>query len=492
MLNLSPVRLLTLVVAAVLLLLLLLVAVLLTDTLLNIRHNLERAPDWVWMLVLTGFGFFSLFSGWLIIRILRPSRKAAQPLPEVVDEDSVREKLAQTKASGVDTALAEQELEKLQQRRQAGIIHIALYGEISSGKSSLIKALLPHAEVNISVKGGTTQQLDEYRWSSAAGDQLVLTDMPGLNETGLQQQQLSRQEALRAHLVIYLCDGDLTRSQMDELAQLAGLKKPLILALNKTDRYSAEQLQQLKERLQQRVKELNIRELITIRSATTQQVIRITADGCEEPVERAQPALLDELKAAIQRIIDGDPQVLETLRDSAVFSLIGSQLDTALAQQREQQALDITRSYSTKAVVAAVAAITPGTDILIQGYLATQMIKELSELYQIPVRKLDVELLLKLVQQHVRTHVTLLLAVAGNALKAFPGAGTLTGGILHAIAYGFLFETLGKSIARSLHSRGELHPLQVASQFEENLGENIKTSAGYYAALAFRQLRKKD
>ena len=183
--NLSPIRLLTLLAVAVLLLLLLLVSVLLTDTLLNIRQNLERAPDWVWMLVLTGFGFFSLFSGWLIMRILRPAKKISQPRPVVVDEDSVREKLAQSKASGVDTTLAEQELEKLQQRREAGVVHIALYGEISSGKSSLIKALLPDAEVSISVRGGTTQRLDEYRWSSAAGDQLVLTDMPGLNESCL-------------------------------------------------------------------------------------------------------------------------------------------------------------------------------------------------------------------------------------------------------------------------------------------------------------------
>ena len=201
---------------------------------------------------------------------------------------------------------------------------------------------------------------------------------------------------------------------------------------------------------------------------------------------------MDTLKSAIQRRIDADRDALENLRDSAVFSLVSSHLDKALQQQREQQALDITRAYSKKAVVAAVAAITPGTDILIQGYLATQMVKDLSALYQVRARSMDIDLLLELVQKHVRTHVTLLLAVSGNALKAFPGVGTLTGGILHAVAYGFLFETLGKSIARSLASRGELHPIQVASQFEDNLGENSKTTAGYYAKLAFKEFQQKD
>lgn len=490
--NLSPVRLLILLTVAVLLLLLLLLGLLLTDTLLNIRSNLEQAPTWVLMLVLTGFGLFALFSGWLIFRLLRPSKREQQKQSEKIDENSVLEQLQQSKADGIDTHEAEIELEKLNQRRDAGEIHIALYGEISSGKSSLIKALLPEANVQVSVTGGTTQSLDEYRWTSTAGDQLIVTDMPGLNESSGTGQQLSQQEAQRAHLVIYVCDGDLTRSQSDEIMQLGNLKKPMILALNKTDRYNGEQLEQIKNRLQLRTTEMGISELVTISSGGIQQVVRINADGSEESNERTQPPQIDALKAAIQSCIDGDRDALENLRDSAVFSLVSAQLDSALAKQREQQALDITRSYSKKAVVAAIAAITPGTDILIQGYLATQMVKDLSALYQIPARSMDIDLLLELVQKHVRTHVTLFLAVAGNALKAFPGAGTLTGGILHAIAYGFLFETLGKSIAKSLASRGELHPLQVASQFEDNLGENIKASAGYYAKLAFKEFRQKD
>jgi hypothetical protein len=492
MLNLSPIRLLTLLAVGVLLLLLLMVAVLLTDTLLNIRHNLEQAPQWVLVLVLTAFGLFLFLAGWLVVRVLRPARKNQQPAPQKIDESSVLDKLQQSKTSGIDTSRAELELQKLEQRRQAGVIHVALYGEISTGKSSLIKALLPDAEVGVAVQGGTTRSLAEYGWTSPAGDELILTDMPGLNESGTIHQQLSQQEALRAHLVIYVCDGDLTRSQAEEIRQLGELKKPMILALNKTDRFNNQQLEQLKARLQQRVKELAITELVTISSARSQQVVRIQPDGSEEWVERTLPFQTGALKGAIQRVIDGNSQTLESLRDSAVFTLVSQQLDAARAQQREQQALEITRSYAKKAVVAAIAAVTPGTDILIQGYLATQMVKALSELYEVPARSVDIDLLLKLVQQHVRTHVTLFLAVAGNALKAFPGAGTLTGGVLHAIAYGFLFETLGKSLAKSLHSRGELHPLQVASQFEDNLGENIKTSAGHYARLAFKQLQQKD
>ncbi len=491
--TLSPIRLLTLLAVAVLLLLLLLLGLLLTDTLLNIRSNLEQAPDWIWISVIGGFSLFGLLSLWMLLRLLRPRASTPHPAtPSDIDEHSIKARLERGRHAGIDTRIAEEELEKLRQRREAGDIHVAIYGEISSGKSSLIKALLPGAEPTIAATGGTTQSLDEYHWTSPAGDRLILTDMPGLNENDGDMQSAAQQEAQRAHLVIYVCDADLTRSQSQQISQLAALRKPMILALNKSDRYSAAELEQITQRLEQRRVELGIQHLVTIRSGGVQQVVRIDADGQEQLSERRLAADVDSLKQAIQRQIDGDRHALESLRDSAVFSLVARQLDEAMAQQRDQQAKQITQGYAKKAVVGSVATITPGTDLLIQGYLATQMIKELAALYDAPVRNIDIELLLKLVQQHVRSHLTLLLAIAGNALKAFPGVGTLSGGIAHAIAYGFLFETLGKSIAESLRTRGELHPLQIASHFEDNLGEHIEKSAGYYAKLAFRQLKDKD
>ena len=44
----------------------------------------------------------------------------------------------------------------------------------------------------------------------------------------------------------------------------------------------------------------------------------------------------------------------------------------------------------------------------------------------------------------------MVVAVIGNGLKAFPGLGTLSGGALHAIAYGLLFDRLGHALLESL------------------------------------------
>jgi len=80
--------------------------------------------------------------------------------------------------------------------------------------------------------------------------------------------------------------------------------------------------------------------------------------------------------------------------------------------------------------------------------------------------------------------------VAGNALKAFPGVGTLTGGLVHAVAYGLLFDSLGRAVTETLAARGAL-PEQVALRtFEEKLSEDVETRARRLAKLAAAQVRR--
>lgn len=491
--NKSSIRLILALLTGIALLFTLLLGILLTDTLVNIWHNLREAPLWLQTGVATLLILFSLLSGWLVLRVLRPPKTLpGAEHQEPPDRETLEQQLQTAQDHGLDTSMAEQELHKLEERRAAGRIHVALFGDISSGKSSLIKALLPDAQVRTEVTGGTTRDIETYTWSSPAGDELVLADMPGLNEVGGKLDELAREEALRAHIVLYVVDGDLTRSQANELQALLKLKKPTLVALNKSDRYSDADLEQVRERLQQHLDGMGKAEVVPVSTGTTVTALRQLPDGSEEAVERQLPPKVDALQQALQRIIDNHADTLDSLRDSSVFVLVQRRIDEQLRIHRREEAQKIVSGYAQKAVVGAIAAMTPGTDILIQGFLGTQMIRDLSKLYDIPVRKVDVELLLELVQKQVRKHLTLVLAVAGNALKAFPGAGTVAGGVLHAIAYGFLFDALGKSLAASLESRGELHPLQVANQFEDQLGEDIKASAAHYARLAFREVTRRN
>ncbi len=477
-----------LAVGLTLLLVALLWAVLmLTETAFQVWERLRGGPTWFLVGYAAGFLLLSLGAGYLVWRLLWPARRArgqaAAPVP-VADPAALERRLGAAEEGGVDTAQARAELRRLRQRKAAGTIYVAFFGEISSGKSSLVRALVPEAQPAVGVAGGTTRALQEYRWRSPAGDELVLTDMPGTNEVGGELEPMARDEAQRAHLVVYVCEGDLSRSQHEELKRLLDLGKPTVLALNKSDRYRPDELDLLAQRLTERLEGRPRTELVRVQAGGQREAIRLLPDGREERVTRGIPPQVEALREALQRHLDEDPEVLDRLRDSAVFRLAGTRLEGATAAHRRARAQELVTQYARKAIIGALAAVTPGTDLLIQGYLGVSLIKELARLYEVPVRQVDTDLLLDLAQRHIGRTLTLVLAVAGNALKAFPGLGTVAGGLAHAVAYGLIFDSLGRAVADSLATRGALRPAQAARSFEEYLSDDLETSARRMARLA--------
>ena len=461
----------------------------LTDTAFAVWSRLESSPSWFFYLY--GAAFLGIFGigGWALWRLLWPpsktGRAAAQiEAPAEIDREALEQRVEKASEAGIDIESVRKELALLQERKAAGKIHVSFFGEISSGKSSLIKALLPGAELAVSAVGGTTRDVASYIWRSPSGDELVLTDMPGTNEVGGGLDEMARAEALRSHVVVYVCDGDLSRSQYGDFQTLLELGKPAVVALNKTDRYRREELNLLLERLRERFGEVARVDLVAVQAGGKCEALLVRPDGSEEIVVRDMPPRVDELREVLQRHMDEDPAVLEKLRDSSVFVLVSKRLDEAEQAHRRRRVEELTRSYSKKAMIGAMAAITPGSDLVIQGYLGIAMVKEMSNLYGVPVRKMDTDLLLELVQKRVARSTTIMLAVAGNAMKAFPGVGTLVGGVTHAVAYGMIFEALGKAVGQSLESRGALRPAQAAQVFEESLSEDLEARARRFTRLA--------
>jgi hypothetical protein len=181
---------------------------------------------------------------------------------------------------------------------------------------------------------------------------------------------------------------------------------------------------------------------------------------------------------------------MESLRDTSVLLLANEKLDQAKRQHRQEKADELVGTYSRRAVVGALAAIAPGSDLVIQGVLATQLLRELSALYDVPVKEMQIESFLKLAGSKLKNMTALTLAITGNALKAFPGLGTVTGGLVHAVAYGMIFDSLGKAAAATLESRGELRPYPAAVAFEELLNENLESGAVRFAKLVASKKRK--
>jgi GTP-binding protein EngB required for normal cell division len=469
------------VLVAMLALFLVLVA---TDTALSVWQRLGEAPLWLqaaYVIVLFSVSALATVLAW---KWLRPSRK---PAPERRTSDlsaeTLQDELLESAQAGVDVSGVLDEIREQRRRKQAAEVHIAVHGEVSTGKSSLVNALLPGSRVESDPRAGTTTDIRHYRWTAGSGDTVLITDLPGFN---LDDDQQLIEEARRAHLVVFLCDGDLSGSQAQQLKHLRELGKPMVLAVNKMDRYDAGEAAAILDRIRE-TSGLPARDVVTIRTGGREQVVRLLTDGGEVTETRDRPADIGPLKHALQRHLDEDLELMENLRDTAVLLLASEKLDAARDEHREQQAAGLVSKYSRRAVLGAMAAVAPGSDLVIQGMLATRLVQELCQLYGVSVKEVQIESFLKLAGGKLKNMSAITLAIAGNALKAFPGMGTLSGGLLHAVAYGLIFDSLGRAAAATLASRGELRPYPAAQAFEELLRENLESGAGRFAKLAISQ-----
>lgn len=460
-----------------------------TESALNVWDRLRAGPPIVLyayvavMLVLIAAAIS------LLIRLLvRRLPRTAETEAPVLSRGDIEERLRGADRAGVDVAAAQTELAELAARQSEGSIHLCFFGEISTGKSSLIKALAPEAAVSIDVTGGSTADIRHYRWRDDDGTQILLTDVPGT--AGLQDELvgLAEEEARRSQIVLYVCDGDLTRAEKETLNWLLALGKPLILVMNKSDRYSAAEQSLLMERLLDHLNDIGgelVRDRVVAVSAGGEtEVIEKRADGSEQTAKRRRAADIGVLVVAINRLLAGDRDALDIGRDRAVFELAAEKLAVAELRYREQRSEQILRSSTRKAVLGALAAVSPGSDVVIQGYIATTMTQELCKLYGVAPRDLDVEQFLNLSESRAGKALPLALAVAGNGLKAFPGVGTVAGGLVHAVAYGLIFDALGRSLVRTLNKHGELIPEAAADEFGETIGEHIEAGVRQVAKMA--------
>jgi len=484
-----------LIAAIVLLALVVAIAVLVfvTESVLDLWQRLLEGPRLLLWGYVTVLLLLVLLAAWLVFKLVIRRRHRPQGIkkPGILTAADIEARLREAQAAGVDVSEARGELQELAARQQTGSVHLCFFGEISTGKSSLIKALVPAADVSIDVVGGSTTDIRHYRWRNDAGTEILLTDVPGTggHEAGFDAAAL--QEARRAHVVLFVCDGDLTRAESLAVEYLIRLDKPLVMVMNKADRYTLEEQAALLERLLERLGgmggDIGRDRVVAVSAGGEYDIIERGPAGDEASSRRRRPADIGVLVVAINRVLLQDESAIDARRDRAVFRLAADKLAEAEEEYRAQRAEQVIRSSTRKAVIGSLAAVSPGTDILIQGYIGTAMTRELCNLYGAAPRDLDIEQFLDLSQSRVGRVLPLSLAVAGNGLKAFPGIGTVAGGLVHAVAYGLIFDALGRSLSQSLRRHGRLLPEAAAKEFEEGISGHIEAGVRRVAGMALEE-----
>ena len=468
-----------------------------TESAFQVWDRLQTAPTLLLYGYVAVMVALALLAAWLVWRlVVRRNPKVTARSVEKLDRAGIEARLKEAEAAGVDVSSAQGEMKELAARQQSASVHLCFFGEVSSGKSSLIKALVPDADVLIDVVGGSTSDIRHYRWRDADGTQILLTDVPGTGGHEAEHNSAALQEAQRAQLVLFVCDSDLTRNEALFVEHLLALDKPLILVLNKSDRYSGKEQAVLMRRLLDRLSDLGSEvsrdRVVAVSAGGETDVIKRAADGSEARSRQTIPADIGVLVVAINRQLSEDTASLDARRDRAVFHLAADKLRAAEGEYRDQRAAQIIRNSTRKAVVGALAAVSPGTDIIIQGYIGTTMTQDLCKLFGAAPRDVDVEDFLTLSQSRAGKALPLSMAVAGNGLKAFPGVGTVAGGLVHAVAYGLIFDALGRSLVLTLTKHGRLDAKAAASEFEEGISEHIEAGVRQVAKMALEQEKTPD
>ena len=238
---------------------------------------------------------------------------ARESLRDLIADERVPEEVRDSLAE--DYLQVQTMLDKLEH----GHIHIAMFGRVSVGKSALVNALLGEQRFVTSPLHGETPTIQRGQWHEFHDGNVYLIDTPGINEVdGVAREQLAHEVAGRADLILFVVDGDLTQAELDALRGIAELRRPLILVLNKIDRFSQPERDSLRAALLDHSTGLVHPDNLVFAAAqpAPQWVVRVDERGVETEEQRQRPADIGALKTRLWQILDSEGKTLAALNAS--------------------------------------------------------------------------------------------------------------------------------------------------------------------------------
>jgi hypothetical protein len=309
---------------------------------------------------------------------------AADSLRALLDDRSVP--AAVREALAADYEQVEAMLAKLER----GDVHLAVFGRVSVGKSALANALLGRDEFEVGVLHGTTRHGAIRSWREVGHAAVHVIDTPGINELGGdERERLAHEIAARSDLVLFVCDGDLTDSELGALRLVAAEQRPVLLVLNKADRYAAGERVQLLERLRAHARGLLPAANVVAAAArpTPQRVLRTLADGHEIEREEARAPELDALLERVIAILEAEGKTLAALNAAMFASRLSDEVGARVAAARAELAERVIRGYCLAKGLAVALNPIPVADLLAAATLDVGLVVHLGRVHGQPITR---------------------------------------------------------------------------------------------------------
>ncbi|MEM9164251.1 MAG: GTP-binding protein [Cyanobacteria bacterium P01_F01_bin.4] len=347
-------------------------------------------------------------------------------------------------------------LGQLQRKLSHGIIHIAVFGMVGRGKSSILNALVGQPIFTTGPLHGVTQQIESVPWAVevmesgpaltagsdraagvyrvACGDQqsrVELVDTPGIDEVGGEvRQTMAQRVARQADLILFVIAGDLTQVEYDALVQLRQAKKPILLVFNKIDQYTPADQRLILEKLAQQLAALQIAPSDIVLAAAAPLVV--TVDPQRQMQRRRGTAQVETLKLKMLDVLHKEGKSLVALNTLLYADTLHEQLIARKLEIRTQSADDVI--WKLVLAKATAVAINPVllADLIGGAAIDLSLIVTLSRLYGLELTQHGALNLLKTMALAMGglSASQLLITFGLSSLKSLLGASTaVTGGL---------------------------------------------------------------
>ena len=397
---------------------------------------------------------------------------ARESLRELIDDrrlpDGVRDSLAH------DYEAVEAMLDKLEH----GHLHLSVFGRVSTGKSSLLNALIGEDAFSVSPLHGETRLSAIKAWREVDAGGVFLIDTPGLDEAGGEDREaMAREVAGRSDLVIFVLDGDITDTELRSLRTLLAEGRPVLVALNKSDQFTAKERDALLHSLRDKTAGIVDPDHILAVAAEPrpQIVIELDAAGAETEVRRPREPDVEALRLRLWDILEAEGKTLAALNASLFATDLSDQVGRRILAARRDLGERLVRTYCIGKGIAVAFNPVPVADLFAAAFIDVGMVVHLSRVYDLPLSRNEAGSLVRIIVAEAAALMGTVWALhfVSSALKVgTAGLSTLvTAGAQGAIAY-YSTYVVGQVASRYLaegKSWGEGGPKQVVKQILDSL-----------------------
>ena len=359
-----------------------------------------------------------------------------------------------------------------------GHLHLSAFGRVSTGKSSLLNALIGENRFSVSPLHGETRRSSMQAWNQVEAGGVYLIDTPGLDEAGGEDREaLAKEVAGRSDLVIFVLDSDITDSELDALKAVLAQGRPVLLVLNKTDLYTADERAALLRSIRAKTEGIIDADHVVCAAAEPrgQTVVEIDAAGGETTSTRTKAPDVAELRLKLWEILEAEGKTLAALNASLFAADLSDQVGRRILAARRELGDKLVRTYCVGKGIAVAFNPVPVADLFAAAFIDVGMVVHLSRVYDLPLSQKEAGSIVKVIVAESAALMGTVWALhfVSSALKVGTlGLSTiLTAGAQGAIAYYSTYlvgRAAGEYLAKG-KSWGDGGPKMVVKQILESL-----------------------